>query len=182
MLWECVGFEPEPVVDLDIDQRGGVVFPKSVGTDQISRISGAVTQHFPCGHHRPYPGPERGGIQSASSGRRPAWWLRSWDLELDTKGFECAVSQLLSDHRRTPPLPQASASPCHSGGEPRVPVCGCGGHEMRKWKMQAQLLAESTAQHRHPQRTVSDLITCRPLQRSPIACTDSSRAHSQLPS
>lgn len=77
--WECVDFEPEPAVDLDIDQRGCIVFPKSVGTDQISRISGAVTQRFRCCYHLPSPGPRRGGIQSVSSGRRPAWWLRSQD-------------------------------------------------------------------------------------------------------
>ena len=52
-LWERVDFEPEPVVDLDMDQRGCIVFPKSVGTDQISRISGAVTQRFLCCYHLP---------------------------------------------------------------------------------------------------------------------------------
>lgn len=35
--WERVGFEPEPAVDLDVDQRGCIVFPESVGTEQVSR-------------------------------------------------------------------------------------------------------------------------------------------------
>lgn len=75
-LRERVDFEPEPVLDLDRDQRECIVFPKSVGTHQISRISGAVTQRFLCGYHLPHPPLEeeeysslpQGGAQRGAQG------------------------------------------------------------------------------------------------------------------
>ena len=124
-LRERVDFEPEPVVDLDTDQRGCIVFPKSVGTHQISRISGAVTQRFLYGYYLPRLPPRR---------RNTALCLREGGAQRGAQGhgtwrpqnrFKCAFTSCSDDHGQAPLLPWTPASLIdsegkHGGSSPRA--------------------------------------------------------------
>ena len=96
-------------MDLDTDQRGCIVFPKSVGTHQISRISGAVTQRFLCGYHLPRPPLEEEECSSLPQGgaRRGTQGHATWRPQ---NSFECAFTSCSDDHGQVPLPPWTPAS------------------------------------------------------------------------
>lgn len=81
-------------MDLDIDQRGCIVFPKSVRTDWVSRISGAVTQPFLRCSHLPSLGPSEVASSPFPQGGALVV-LKVVGLKSDKNGFKCAVYHLL---------------------------------------------------------------------------------------